>query len=99
MNDLDCMFEEDIHDVFLADFGKMHRIGSQNVKCHIDKSSWSENMNRGIFESTLEIYVKEGEIRTPEVDETLSIDGSFHQVLAVSFEQGMLIISVREHKE
>ncbi|GAB1826802.1 hypothetical protein [Turicimonas sp. TL08] len=99
MDDLDRMFDEDIHDVFLADFGKKHRIGSKNVKCHIDKASWTENMNRGIFESTLEIYVKEGEIRTPEVDETLSIDGSFHRVLAVSFEQGMLVISARENNE
>ena len=105
MNDLDQMFEQDIHSVFLSDFSQMHKIGLKTVKCVIDKNIDSENHGRvvepiyGIYKNTLTVYVKTGEIRKPEADETLSVDGSFHRVLSVSDEQGMLVIVLEENEE
>lgn len=105
MNDLDRMFEEDIHDVFLADFGKMHRIGSRIVRCVIDTNVGTPNPgpmsepHYGLSTNQLRIFVKEGDIPTPEINQNLSVDGSFHRVASISQEDGMLVITCEENNE
>ena len=53
----------------------------------------------GISTNQLRIFVKKGDIPTPEVNQNLSVDGSFHRVAAISDEVGMLVITCEENNE
>ena len=105
MNDYDAMFDADIDGTFLRDFGKQHRIGSRIVRCIIDKNVGTPNPGLmsepyyGLSTNQMLIFVKKGDIPTPEVNQNLSVDGSFHRVAAVSREVGMLVIRCEENNE
>lgn len=105
MNDYDAMFYADIDSTFLRDFGKEHRIGSRKVRCVIDTNVGTPNPGLmsepyyGLSTNQLRIFVKKGDIPTPEVNQNLSVDGSFHRVAAISDEVGMLVITCEENNE
>ena len=101
------VLENDVRDVYLnlEEFAEEHTIANKKVPCVIDRNFDSENSGTisdpyyGLYKNTLTIYVDAKAIRKPEVDESLTIDGSFHKVLSVSEEQGMLVIIVSENNE
>lgn len=105
MNDYDAMFHADIGSTFLRDFGKKHRIGARVVRCIIDTNVGTPNPGLmsepyyGLSTNQLRIYVKKRDIPTPEVNQNLSVDGSFHRVVAISDEDGMLVITCEENNE
>ena len=79
MNDYDAMFQADIDSTFLRDFGKEHRIGSRNVRCVIDTNVGIPNPGLmsepyyGLSTNKLRIFVKKGDIPTPEVNQNFTV--------------------------
>ena len=104
MSNYDSMFAAEI-EIFLGTFGRERRIGSRIARCVIDRDLEIQNAGRvsepfyGLSSNQIRIYARIGDVDTPEVNQTLSVDGTFHRVASVSDEHGMLVITCEENNE
>ena len=104
MNRFDSMFQADL-DFFLFDFGREHRIGDKTIRGVIDTDTSLENPGSikdpyfGLTKNKIRIFAKTEDLPKPEVNASLAVDGSFHRVISVSDEAGMLVIICEENNE
>lgn len=93
----------DVTDIFqnLEEWGEIHEIGGREVICIID-TDISTNMKLanilGVYDNSVVIYLKCGDIPKPKVYSRLSVDGSLHLVTRVAIETGMLVIVAEESR-
>lgn len=91
------LVQNDIEDVFLNldEFAETHNINGDTVRCILDKvinEAHGEDAFVGVFVNQLTLYVKTGDILTPEEGDLLRVDGSNHIVKSVNEEMGVLVI-------
>lgn len=96
--------EHDVNAVFinLDEFAEEHVINGDKVRCILDKiinEAHSEESYVGVFVNQLTIYVKTGDILTPDEGDLIQVDGSNHIVQSVSEEMGVLVIVVDANKQ
>lgn len=97
------MVASDVTDIFLAleEWGEVHEIGGREVDCIID-TDISTNTKLanilGVYDNSVLIYLKCGDIPKPKVGSRLSVDGSLHLVTRVAVETGMLVIVAEESR-
>lgn len=96
--------ERDVNAVFinLDEFAEEHVINGDKVRCILDKiinEAHSEESYVGVFVNQLTIYVKTGDILTPDEGDLIQVDGSNHIVQSVSEEMGVLVIVADANKQ
>lgn len=89
--------QSDIEEVFLnsEEFAENHNINGDTVRCILDKvinEAHGEDALVGVFVNQLTLYVKTGDILTPEEGDLIRVDGSNHIVKSVNEEMGVLVI-------
>lgn len=98
------LVQSDVEDVFLnsEEFAEEHVINGDKVRCILDKvinEAHSEDSYVGVFVNQLKIYVRTGDILTPEEGDLIQVDGSNHIVQSVSEEMGVLVIVADANKQ
>ena len=98
------LVQSDVEDVFLnsEEFAEEHVINGDKVRCILDKvinETHSEDSYVGVFVNQLKIYVRTGDILTPEEGDLIQVDGSNHIVQSVSEEMGVLVIVADANKQ
>ncbi len=98
------LVQSDVEDVFLnsEEFAQEHVINGDKVRCILDKiinEAHSEDSYVGVFVNQLKIYVRTGDILTPEEGDLIQVDGSNHIVQSVSEEMGVLVIVADANKQ
>ena len=98
------LVQSDVEDVFLnsEEFAEEHVINGYQVHCILDKvinEAHSEDSYVGVFVNQLKIYVKTGDILTPDEGDLIQVDGSNHIVQSVSEEMGVLVIVAAANKQ
>lgn len=109
MSEFQDMVASDVTDIFLnlEEWGEIHEIGGREVICIIDTDiSTSASMKLAylaaiadipwVYDASVKIYLKYGDIPKPKVGSRLSVDGSLHLVTRVAVETGMLVIGAEE---
>lgn len=103
MSEFQDMVALDVADIFLnlEEWGEIHEIGGREVICIID-TDISTNTKLadilGVYDNSILIYLKYGDIPKPKVYSRLSVDGSLHLVTRVAVETGMLVIVAEESR-
>lgn len=95
------MVASDVTGVFLnlAEWGEEHEIAGRKIVCIIDTDVSANSKLAdilGVYDNSVLIYLKDGDIPRPKVGSRLSVDGSLHLVSRVSVETGMLVIVAEE---
>ena len=98
------LVQSDVEDVFLnsEEFAEEHVINGDKVRCILDKiinEAHSEDSYVGVFVNQLKIYVRTGDILTPEEGDLIQVDGSNHIVQSVNEEMGVLVIVADANKQ
>lgn len=98
------LVQDDVKSTFLNhdEFAEEHVINGDKVCCILDKiinEAHDEDSFLGVFVNQLTIYVRTGDILTPEEGDLIQVDGSNHIVQSVSEEMGVLVIVADANKQ
>jgi hypothetical protein len=95
-SDLDTFLNPD-------EFSELHTLGSKEIMMIVEEDSYKgkseqnqdfENATEGIYESTINLYMKASDYKKPSVGKRVTFDGEKYYVIGASHQDGILKISL-----